>query len=45
MSGPAKDIDAWIQDQLTAAPEWPPERYVTIRQHLEGDPPSVSQDC
>ncbi|WP_187645830.1 hypothetical protein [Streptomyces sp. TRM49041] len=32
-------IDAWVREQLTASPEWEPEQYITIRQHLEGDAP------
>ncbi|MCH0560725.1 MULTISPECIES: hypothetical protein [Streptomyces] len=32
-------IDAWVQDQLKASPEWPPEQYISIRQHLEGTTP------
>ncbi|MGW2840633.1 hypothetical protein ACWCWD_22920 [Streptomyces sp. NPDC001493] len=37
-------IDAWVREQLTASPEWEPERYTTIRQHLEGDAPSRESD-
>ncbi|RPE32889.1 hypothetical protein EDD38_1159 [Kitasatospora cineracea] len=39
-----KDIDAWVEEQLAASPEWGPEKYLTIRQHLEGDTPSAGQD-
>ncbi|MGW0860706.1 hypothetical protein [Streptomyces sp. NPDC002690] len=35
-----RKIDAWVREQLTASPEWEPERYITIRQHLEADAPS-----
>ncbi len=30
-------IDAWVREELTASPDWEPEQYITIRQHLEGD--------
>ncbi len=38
------NIDAWVQEHLRASPEWAPERYVSIRQHVEGDTPSAGQD-
>jgi hypothetical protein len=30
-----EDIDAWVEDQLAASPEWALEQYVSIRKHLE----------
>ena len=39
-----KDIDAWVEGQLAASPEWEPERYANIRQHLEGSAPAVAAD-
>ncbi|MEU8783078.1 hypothetical protein [Streptomyces sp. NPDC048637] len=35
-----RDIDAWVEDQPAASPE----RYASIRQHLEGDLPAVDQE-
>ncbi|MER5974510.1 hypothetical protein ABT112_33220 [Streptomyces sp. NPDC002055] len=37
-------IDAWVREQLAASPEWEPEQYVTIRQHLEGSSPAAGTD-
>lgn len=38
-----QEIDAWVQDQLAASPEWAPEVYVSILQHLETDAPTLHQ--
>ncbi len=38
-----RDIDAWVEDQLAASPEWAPEQYASIRQYLVGDTPSIGQ--
>ncbi|MFI1977421.1 hypothetical protein [Streptomyces wedmorensis] len=29
-------IDAWVEAELAASPEWGPEKFVGIRQLLEG---------
>src|SRR5215203_1034191 len=39
------NMDAWVEEQLAASPEWAPEHYVSIRQRLEGDSPSADQDA
>ena len=36
-------IDAWVEGQLAASPEWTPEQYVSIRQHLEGGSPAADK--
>lgn len=35
-----KSIDAWVEAELAASPEWAPEKYASIRQHLEGSEPA-----
>ncbi|WP_168219584.1 hypothetical protein [Kitasatospora sp. MMS16-BH015] len=30
-----KSIDAWVEAELAASPEWGPEKYAGIRQRLE----------
>ncbi|MFD0071767.1 hypothetical protein ACFVIY_04940 [Streptomyces sp. NPDC127166] len=35
-------IDAWVEAELDASPEWGPEKYATIRQLLEGSAPAVA---
>jgi hypothetical protein len=37
-------IDVWVRVQLTASPEWAPEQYISIRQHLEGETSSTQRD-
>lgn len=37
-------VNAWVREQLTASPEWGPEQYVAIRQHLEGPNSSAERD-
>lgn len=29
-----KDMDAWVEAQRAASPEWAPEQYAGIRRHL-----------
>ncbi|MCC9308693.1 hemerythrin domain-containing protein [Kitasatospora sp. RB6PN24] len=36
----SKAIDAWVEDHLATSPQWTPEQYAGVRQHLEGDAPS-----
>lgn len=38
-----REVEAWVREQLTASPEWAPEQYTSIRQHLEG-PASTELD-
>ncbi|MFJ6145728.1 hypothetical protein ACIQH7_19240 [Streptomyces anulatus] len=37
-------IDAWVEAELAASPEWWPERYAAIRQCLEGSRPAVTAE-
>ncbi|MFE2760398.1 hypothetical protein [Streptomyces halstedii] len=37
-------IDAWVEAELAASPEWGPEKYATIRQHLEGSAPAAAAE-
>ncbi|MFF9016141.1 hypothetical protein ACF09C_24640 [Streptomyces sp. NPDC014870] len=30
-----RSIDAWVEAELAASPEWGPEEYASIRQRLE----------
>ncbi|MFJ6619592.1 hypothetical protein ACIQOW_18680 [Kitasatospora sp. NPDC091335] len=36
-----RSIDAWVEAELAASPEWGPERYASIRQRLEDSEPAV----
>jgi hypothetical protein len=40
-----RKIDAWVEDQLKVSPEWTPECYASIRQHLDGDSPAAEADA
>lgn len=40
----SKIIDAWVEAELTASPEWEPEKYDSIRQRLEGSPPVIAPE-
>lgn len=42
--GLGKNKDAWVEAELAASPEWGPERYASIRQHLEGSAPAATAD-
>ncbi|MFF4853851.1 hypothetical protein ACFY2N_03035 [Streptomyces rubiginosohelvolus] len=37
-------IDAWVEAELAASPEWGPEKYATIHQLLEGSAPAVTAE-
>ncbi|MFE0645767.1 hypothetical protein ACFW2Y_29770 [Streptomyces sp. NPDC058877] len=37
-------IDAWVEAELAASPEWGLEEYATIRQRLEGSGPAVTAE-
>ncbi|MFF5106061.1 hypothetical protein [Streptomyces sp. NPDC000134] len=37
-------IDAWVEAELAASPEWGPEKYATIRQHLEDSATTVAAE-
>ncbi|MEU3048818.1 hypothetical protein ABZ705_20305 [Streptomyces sp. NPDC006984] len=37
-------IDAWVEAELAASPEWGPEKYATIRQRLEDSAPAVAAE-
>ncbi|MFE0580723.1 hypothetical protein [Streptomyces sp. NPDC058874] len=37
-------IDAWVEAELAASPEWGPERYASIRQRLEDSAPSATAE-
>ncbi|MFF9789829.1 hypothetical protein [Streptomyces bacillaris] len=37
-------IDAWVEAELAASPEWGPEKYATIRQLLEGSARAVAAE-
>ncbi|MFC5665326.1 hypothetical protein ACFP3U_20380 [Kitasatospora misakiensis] len=39
-----KNIDAWVEAELAASPEWGPEKYASIRQRLEGSTSAVAAD-
>ncbi|WP_405018037.1 hypothetical protein OHV05_14615 [Kitasatospora sp. NBC_00070] len=39
-----KNIDAWVEAELAASPEWGPEKYASIRQRLEGSAPAVAAE-
>ncbi|MEU3048061.1 hypothetical protein ABZ705_16345 [Streptomyces sp. NPDC006984] len=37
-------IDAWVEAELAASPEWGPERYAAIRQRLEDSALAVAAE-
>ncbi|MFI8371872.1 hypothetical protein [Streptomyces sp. NPDC085466] len=37
-------IDAWVEVELAASPEWGPERFAGIRRLLEGGEPAVAAE-
>ncbi|MFJ3749131.1 MULTISPECIES: hypothetical protein [Streptomyces] len=37
-------IDAWVEAELAASPEWGPEKIASIRQCLEGSAPAVAAE-
>ncbi|MFQ6853404.1 hypothetical protein AAIB46_21240 [Streptomyces sp. 35M1] len=37
-------IDAWVEAELAASPEWGPEKVASIRQYLEGGAPAVAAE-
>lgn len=37
-------IDAWVEAELAASPEWGPEKIASIRQYLEGSAPAVAAE-
>ncbi len=37
----AKSIEAWVEAELAASPEWGPEKYDIIRQRLEDSAPAA----
>ncbi|MFJ8628600.1 hypothetical protein ACIRD3_37955 [Kitasatospora sp. NPDC093550] len=39
-----KSIDAWVEAELAASPEWGPEKYDIIRQRLEDGASAVAAE-
>ncbi|MGX2994934.1 hypothetical protein JNUCC64_11640 [Streptomyces sp. JNUCC 64] len=39
-----KNIEAWVDAELAASPEWGPEKYDIIRQRLEDAAPAVAAE-
>ncbi|MFD9595937.1 hypothetical protein ACFWA9_24765 [Kitasatospora sp. NPDC059973] len=39
-----KSIDAWVEAELAASPEWGPGKYDIIRQRLEDSAPAVAAE-
>ncbi|MFI9329743.1 hypothetical protein ACIGZJ_19640 [Kitasatospora sp. NPDC052868] len=37
-------IDAWVEAELAASPEWGPEKYAAIRQRLEDSAPAAAAE-
>ncbi|SCD46495.1 hypothetical protein [Streptomyces sp. DvalAA-19] len=37
-------IDAWVEAEIAASPDWGPEKYATIRQCPEGSGPAVTAE-
>ncbi|MFE7807127.1 hypothetical protein ACFU51_21135 [Streptomyces sp. NPDC057430] len=37
-------IDAWVEAELAASPEWGPEKIASIRQYLEGSGLAVTAE-
>ncbi|MGV9271651.1 hypothetical protein ACWDRR_44220 [Kitasatospora sp. NPDC003701] len=39
-----KNIEAWVEAELAASPEWGPEKYDIIRRRLEDSAPAVTAE-